>query len=174
MKCNQSRPGFELVSSCPFPTAIIITPRTLYAIIDQKLIKGKYSIIRILKLSLRRSYNHLNVLKCWHHSIITTVIFLFLKNLWTRYQKEKIICKFVVICFHSHNKKLDLHDIDPLSRPMKFLFLRSIHRWLRVFSEIQYDFSITGSSITCAQKLLSLFPVCLSFFPTIYIINIVS
>ena len=27
MKCNQSRPGFELVSPCPFPTTITITPR---------------------------------------------------------------------------------------------------------------------------------------------------
>ena len=27
MKCNQSRPGFELVSPCPFPTAITTTPR---------------------------------------------------------------------------------------------------------------------------------------------------
>ena len=27
MKCNQSRPRFELVSPCPFPTTITITPR---------------------------------------------------------------------------------------------------------------------------------------------------
>ena len=27
MKCNESRPGFELVSPCPFPTTITITPR---------------------------------------------------------------------------------------------------------------------------------------------------
>ena len=27
MNCYQSRPGFELVSSCPFPTTITITPR---------------------------------------------------------------------------------------------------------------------------------------------------
>ena len=27
MKCNQSRPGFELVSPCPFHTTITITPR---------------------------------------------------------------------------------------------------------------------------------------------------
>ena len=27
MKCNQSRPGFELESPCPFPTTITITPR---------------------------------------------------------------------------------------------------------------------------------------------------
>ena len=27
MKCNQSRPGFELVSPCPFSTTITITPR---------------------------------------------------------------------------------------------------------------------------------------------------
>ena len=26
MKCNQSRPGFELVSPCPFPTTIMTTP----------------------------------------------------------------------------------------------------------------------------------------------------
>ena len=26
-KCSQSRPGFELVSPCPFPTTITITPR---------------------------------------------------------------------------------------------------------------------------------------------------
>ena len=29
MKCNQSRPGFELVSLCPFPTTITITPPSL-------------------------------------------------------------------------------------------------------------------------------------------------
>ena len=28
MKCNQSRPGFELVLPCPFPTTITITPQT--------------------------------------------------------------------------------------------------------------------------------------------------
>ena len=27
MKCNQSGPGFELVSSCPYPATITITPR---------------------------------------------------------------------------------------------------------------------------------------------------
>ncbi len=27
VKCNQSRSGFELVSPCPFPTTITITPR---------------------------------------------------------------------------------------------------------------------------------------------------
>ena len=27
MKCNQSRPGFELVSPCPFPTTLTITSR---------------------------------------------------------------------------------------------------------------------------------------------------
>ena len=26
MKCNQSHPGFELVSPCPFPMSITITP----------------------------------------------------------------------------------------------------------------------------------------------------
>ena len=31
MKCNQSRPEFELESPCPFPTTITITPRALPA-----------------------------------------------------------------------------------------------------------------------------------------------
>ena len=30
MKCNQPRPGFELVSPCPFPTTITITPRARF------------------------------------------------------------------------------------------------------------------------------------------------
>ena len=29
MNCNQPRPGFELVSPCPFPMTITITPRSL-------------------------------------------------------------------------------------------------------------------------------------------------
>ena len=33
MKCNQSRPGFELVSPCPFPTTITITPRVTFKLI---------------------------------------------------------------------------------------------------------------------------------------------
>ena len=45
MKCNQSRPGFELVSPCPFPTTIIITPRApptiiLYEIFTSALADG--------------------------------------------------------------------------------------------------------------------------------------
>ena len=34
MKCNQSRPGFELVSPCSFPTTITITPRVhIYTVV---------------------------------------------------------------------------------------------------------------------------------------------
>ena len=35
MRCNQSRPGFELVSLCPFPTTITITPRAPRAFLAQ-------------------------------------------------------------------------------------------------------------------------------------------
>ena len=34
MKCNKSCLGFELVSPCPFPTTITITPRQLYFLQD--------------------------------------------------------------------------------------------------------------------------------------------
>ena len=33
MKCNRSRPEFELVSPCPFPATITIIPRALYLFI---------------------------------------------------------------------------------------------------------------------------------------------
>ena len=41
MKCNQSRPGFELVSPCPFPTTITITPRAPPYISSLLLRKGR-------------------------------------------------------------------------------------------------------------------------------------
>ena len=37
-KCNQSRPGFELVSPCPFPTTISITPRAPAFFIMSKMV----------------------------------------------------------------------------------------------------------------------------------------
>ena len=47
MKCNQSRPGFELVSSCPFLTTITITQQA----------SPKNTII--LHSSLRRNYSEI-------------------------------------------------------------------------------------------------------------------
>ena len=44
MKCNQSRPGFELVSPCPFPSTITITPR---APPNQKLMDTDWAALRI-------------------------------------------------------------------------------------------------------------------------------
>ena len=45
MKCNQYRPGFELVSPCSFPTAITTTPRAppysyIFADVDQMFMKS--------------------------------------------------------------------------------------------------------------------------------------
>ena len=38
MKCNRSSPGFELVSPCPFPRTITITPRALLRIYKQPVV----------------------------------------------------------------------------------------------------------------------------------------
>ena len=35
MKCNHSRPGFELELLCPFPMTITITPRSIFIIINK-------------------------------------------------------------------------------------------------------------------------------------------
>ena len=56
MKCNRSRPGFELVSSCPFPRTITVTPRapphspkllhywslTMFDVISRKLVGTRF------------------------------------------------------------------------------------------------------------------------------------
>ena len=43
MKCNQSHPGFELVSQCPFPTTITITPRAPHLILYGRCDTGSWS-----------------------------------------------------------------------------------------------------------------------------------
>ncbi len=57
MECNQSRPGFELVSPCSFPTTITITPRapplTLSRLLKKKL-DGNYT--RMLRAILNKSW----------------------------------------------------------------------------------------------------------------------
>ena len=58
MKCNQSRPVFELVSPCPFPKTITITPRApphsyLYII---NLFVLKCNLVKILHLLLLNLY----------------------------------------------------------------------------------------------------------------------
>ena len=50
MKCNQSRPGFELVSPCPFPMTITITPRAssfLYFLSDCGPVSWSCGILRL-------------------------------------------------------------------------------------------------------------------------------
>ena len=61
VNCNQSRPGFELVSPCPFPTTITITPRappwigTLYFPVFQNCsIAVRCSLVLYTGHSLRR------------------------------------------------------------------------------------------------------------------------
>ena len=67
-KCNQSRPGFELVSPCPFPTTITIAP-------FKRFIGGIYICQRSIKNYILRNkyyskcihwYEYLWILKLYH------------------------------------------------------------------------------------------------------------
>ena len=56
MKCNHSRPGFELESPCPFPTTITITPRAppLYKCISPALYSRKGDGCCVWEMSRRQ------------------------------------------------------------------------------------------------------------------------
>ena len=62
MKCNQSRPGFELMSPCPFPMTITTTPRANLV----------HLFIMWLMVSSLSPHN-LQVLFCWLLSILAVV-----------------------------------------------------------------------------------------------------
>ena len=52
MKCNQSRPGFELVSLCPFPTMITSSPRAphcrLQSSSDKGFVEGTTAVVLVV------------------------------------------------------------------------------------------------------------------------------
>ena len=54
MKCNQSRPRFELVSPCPFPTPITIIPRAIIILltVTQTVISSISVLLHHTNLSL--------------------------------------------------------------------------------------------------------------------------
>ena len=64
MKSNQSRPRFELVSQCPFPTTITITPRAPPYAIHTWIHKRK---------NVSRNKNQLNYATVIKHSFLFTI-----------------------------------------------------------------------------------------------------
>ena len=52
MKCKQSCPGFELVSSCPFPATINISPRHIYSYLEitENFMKSNLSLMNRIRL----------------------------------------------------------------------------------------------------------------------------
>ena len=68
MKCNQSCPGFELVSPCPFPTTITITPRAPPKwLISHKTKPNQTKPIHTKNLFAFVEY-HISALRCSHTS----------------------------------------------------------------------------------------------------------
>ena len=78
MKCNQSRPGFELVSPCSFPTTITITPRAplciCYIVLAQTIVRHPSSRFA------SPQFSHLVTL---YRSFVSPSLFL-----------------FIIFCFH--------------------------------------------------------------------------
>ena len=67
MKCNQSRLGFELVSPCPFPTTITITPRAppcYIAIVETILLCAKQNSSSFKNIINKMFTNHIYICVC--------------------------------------------------------------------------------------------------------------
>ena len=65
MKCNQSHPGFELVSLCPFPTKITITPRTPPHLFDNHLRMFNMFIVFLLYETLSKISKNPILISCF-------------------------------------------------------------------------------------------------------------
>ena len=110
MKCNQPRPGFELVSPCPFPTTITITPRAPFHI---------YLSISVC------SYLYIPL----YHLLYLSKIFLFF---YFSFYFRHIQWYVHVWIFQRY-----LHEICSIGQsfpPMLQIRWRSFHRWLFLLS----------------------------------------
>ena len=68
MKCNQSLPGFELVSPCPFPTTITITPRAphgCYSLSGETISSEYFHPLCMESNALKKSTNKSENVKTW-------------------------------------------------------------------------------------------------------------
>ena len=81
MKCNQYRPGFELVSPCPFPTTITITPRAPLSFNKKKEIAIWYILVSAdqrVKIKEIKKIKYLNfakeLKKLWNMKVTAIVI----------------------------------------------------------------------------------------------------
>ena len=66
VKCDQFRPGFELVLSCPFPTMITITPRAHHSFLYSYLIQIVFK--RSIWLNMVQSGFSSKYMEIVHHS----------------------------------------------------------------------------------------------------------
>ena len=111
MKCNQYRPGFELVSPCSFPTATTTTPRAP----PNYVIKLSFSLYRYdwygsLLIFFQRSCYHYSALHHMHHFANSTFsFFVFLTFFPALYILKKTLSPVL------KDFKVDfLYKLDPL------------------------------------------------------------
>ena len=84
MKCNQSRPVFELVSPCPFPTTITIIPRasplmvmTVYAgFCHYVLVWFPYSKVVFLMILILRVLEYFEAVFPLGRVLVVSIVFL--------------------------------------------------------------------------------------------------
>ena len=90
MKCNQSPPVFELVSPCPFPKTITITPLSRWIVIYFFVWRGTAILVILIKQGLK--------LKKWKSNIFEGIYF------FNDITMSIIICKIFHACFWSGNR----------------------------------------------------------------------
>ena len=118
MKCNESRPGFELVSPCPFLTTITITPRAPPIKNWQKFISSLKLLCTLKKTKENFEQVHLFVV---HLSFLRRGIILWIEITWPEnpantyaWHKETLDSCFELI--RSHQQRIPWSpstDIEP-------------------------------------------------------------
>ena len=104
MKCNQSRPRFELVSPCPFPMMITIIPPLFYVVFFFSFLCSLRVLVLMHQLQSSNPASHLPPTLLDTHSL--HVSFLGSKVLC-------IIINFLVISFICRSSSLSLLRIVP-------------------------------------------------------------
>ena len=174
MKCNEFRPGFELVSPCSFPTTITITPRAPPSVFLQwitfpsQLCLVLYSFGSNLLHSLimwsivsSLSPHNLHLLFCCVLSILALIWLVLMALFWDVIRRESVSLLRFLFISHIHVFSSEMSLVSRLKRPYNcfsshfcFLFFFPRSADLRVIS------MVSGG---CDQSSSTLFSVIFQF-----------
>ena len=162
MKWNKSRPGFELVSPCPFPPTITITPRLHFVYAMNMHTKFNYIL---LSINLKPVIAHIDSYT-FYLSIYLSALFFSSLNQWSfsiflSVHENKI--RFLVLAYNLHLKLLLWFKC--LSVSLRFAFLLLSHERLTLHSILPLVVSPTSLVSLLISLLQQLHQLLWELFP---------